>query len=276
MYLYFSLFQFIEKKDALKTTIKDIGIYQKRVEVRNFCPNMKRFGVSAFDITKDKYESETLQRQSREYEQQLKLFQDKLIQFAKSHNHELKENHEFKSKFIKMCNTIGIDPLSLFDKDCHLFNVDDYYYEICVKLIQICRDTKDINGGIMSLDELQKVYFTGSSKVTKDDLEKAIEMLNSLEGGFEIFQIRDHLKFLRSVPNELTPDHTKILEVCSVMGYASINLLQVNLQWERVRSKATLNEMVATGLLWIDDQCGGAERLFWDPSWITKSMNFTP
>ena len=231
---------------------------------------MKRFGVSAFDS--NLYESQTLQRQTKEYDDQLKLFQEKLIQFAIEHNEELKENIEFKSKFLKMCNTIGIDPLTLFNKDRHLFNVNDYYYEICVKLIQICRDIKDLNGGIVSLEELQKIYFN-EANVTQADIEKSVEMLASLDGGFEIFQIRDHLKFLRSVPNELTSDQTKVLEVCSVMGYASINLLHINLNWERVRCKTTLNEMITNGLLWMDNQCGGKEILYWDPSWITKCVD---
>lgn len=233
---------------------------------------MKRFGVSAFDS--NLYESQTLQRQTKEYNDQLKLFQEKLIQFAIEHNEELKQNIEFKSKFLKMCDTIGIDPLALFDKDRHLFNVDDYYYEICVKLIQICRDIKDLNGGIVSLEELQKIYFRDAN-VTQADIEKAVEMLSSLDGGFEIFQIRDHLKFLRSVPNELTSDQTKVLEVCSVMGYASINLLHINLNWEKVRCKTTLNEMITNGLLWMDNQCGGREILYWDPSWITKCVDST-
>ena len=236
---------------------------------------MKRFGVAAFDASKGKYESETLQRQTKEYDDQLKLFQDRLVQFANAHNQELKENPEFKAKFMKMCYSIGIDPLNLFDRDRHLFSVNDYYYEICVKLIQVCRETRDINGGIVSLDELRKVYFSGSSNVTEEDIEKAVEMLGSLDGGFEIFEIRNHLKFLRSVPNELTSDQTKVLEVCSVMGYASNSLLHANLNWERVRCKATLNEMVANGLLWVDDQCGGREILYWDPSWITRSAQQT-
>ena len=231
---------------------------------------MKRFGVSAFDS--NLYESQTLQRQTKEYDDQLKLFQEKLIQFAIEHNEELKENIEFKSKFLKMCNTIGIDPLTLFNKDRHLFNVNDYYYEICVKLIKICRDIKDLNVGIVSLEELQKIYFS-EANVTEADIEKSVEMLASLDGGFEIFQIRDHLKFLRSVPNELTSDQTKVLEVCSVMGYASINLLHINLNWERVRCKTTLNEMITNGLLWMDNQCGGKEILYWDPSWITKCVD---
>lgn len=69
----------------------------------------------------------------------------------------------------------------------------------------------------------------------------------------------------------MTSDQTKILEICSILGYSSISLLKANLGWEAVRSKSALDEMVANGLLWIDYQ-GGAEALYWDPSWITRQL----
>ena len=236
---------------------------------------MKRFGVSAFDEPTDaqrQFTSRVFQRQSQEYTEQLRLFQDKLVEFSKSHNDELRSNPEVRSKFLQMCATIGIDPLELFDKDRHLFTVNDFYYEICVKLIQICRDTRDINGGIISLNDLQNLYFK-NTRVTSEDIEKVVEMLSALEGGFEIITLRNgQMKFLRSVPNELTSDQTKILEICSILGYASISLLTANLDWERDRSKAALEGMVANGLLWIDEQSDGLETLYWDPSWITRTF----
>ncbi|GAV54866.1 hypothetical protein ZYGR_0AS01890 [Zygosaccharomyces rouxii] len=231
---------------------------------------MKRFGLAAFDGQHDDKEYEgissaVLQRQNNELKEQLAVFQERLVGFAKKHNSEIQANPEFRSKFVRMCLSIGIDPLSLFDKDKHLFNVNDFYYEICVKVIEICRKTKDMNGGVLSFDELEKGYFR-SLNVDMEDLEKSIDMLKSLDGGFEIFEIRGK-KFLRSVPNELTGDQTKILEICSILGYASISLLHANLNWKPFRSRAVLNEMVANGLLWIDEQAD-AEALYWDPSWI--------
>ncbi|AQZ19045.1 SNF8 (YPL002C) [Zygosaccharomyces parabailii] len=230
---------------------------------------MKRFGLAAFDGQQERdYEgisSSVLQRQNNELKEQLAVFQERLVVFAKKHNSEIQANPDFRIKFIRMCSSIGIDPLSLFDKDKHLFNVNDFYYEICVKVIEICRKTKDMNGGVLSFDELEKSYFR-KLKVDMKDLEKSIDMLQSLDGGFEIFQIRGK-KFLRSVPNELTGDQTKILEICSILGYASISLLHANLNWKSFRSRAVLNEMVANGLLWIDEQAD-AEALYWDPSWI--------
>ena len=235
---------------------------------------MKKFGLAAFDDQRaEKFEgiisTGILDRQSVELEQQLSIFQERLIYFAKKHNNEIKANPEFRSKFMHMCSSIGIDPLSLFDKDKHLFSVDDFYYEISVKVIEICRQTKDMNGGVISFDELENGYFVHLN-VERPDLENAIDMLKSLDGGFETFHIRGK-KFLRSVPNELTSDQTKILEICSVLGYASIPLLKANLLWKNVRSKAILEEMVANGLLWIDTQAGGKVILYWDPSWIMRS-----
>ncbi|KAL3233620.1 hypothetical protein RNJ44_03660 [Nakaseomyces bracarensis] len=233
---------------------------------------MKKFGLSAFDgLERDNYQnvsSKVLERQSKELDQQLKVFRDKLIEFAKIHNHELKANPEFRSRFMRMCSSIGIDPLSLFDRDQHLFNVDDFYYEICVKVIEVCRETKDMNGGIISFDELLNGYFKNLN-VKMEDVEKAIGMIQTLEGGLEVLTIRGK-KFLQSVPNELTGDQTRILEICSIMGYASLSLLKANFAWELVRSKSVLDEMVANGLLWVDNQSGG-EILYWDPSWIMRS-----
>ncbi|KAJ9568738.1 EAP30/Vps36 family [Nakaseomyces glabratus] len=233
---------------------------------------MPNFGLSAFDHLNDEsyknVSSNILERQSLELEQQLEVFQGRLIDFAKKHNKDLKANPEFRSRFLRMCSSIGIDPLEIFEKDQHLFNVDDFYYEISVKIIEVCRETKDMNGGVISFDELRNGYFKNLN-VTMEDLEKSIDMIQVLDGGFKVFSIRGK-KFLRSVPNEITGDQTKILEVCSIMGYASISLLRANFKWDAVRGRSVLEDMAANGMLWIDNQAGN-EILYWDPSWIMRS-----
>ncbi|CCK69991.1 ESCRT-II subunit protein SNF8 KNAG_0D02410 [Huiozyma naganishii CBS 8797] len=235
---------------------------------------MKKFGVAAFEQNDSSYDDTLIQfnKQSGELKEQLKVFQDKLTEFAQVHNDELKSNPEFRSKFMRMCNTIGIDPLSIFiNKDKHLFTVNDFIYELSIKIIQICRETKDINGGLISYKELLTTFF-GHLKVTEEDLDEAVSILSVLDGGFETIKIRND-KILRSIPNELTTDQTQILEICSILGYASVSLLKANLSWTTVRSKSVLSEMVTTGLLWIDDQTNSNELFYWDPSWITKAIN---
>ncbi|SCU78222.1 LAME_0A03752g1_1 [Lachancea meyersii CBS 8951] len=230
-----------------------------------------KHGLAAFSLDSSRrfeVTADLLSRQNRELDEQLRVFQERLVAFAKDHNSELKGNADFRMKFIKMCTSIGIDPICLFDKERHLFDVNDFFYEICVKVIELCRKTKDLNGGVISFEELHKGYFE-IYKVEMDDLQKAVKMLDVLAGGFQTFTINNK-KYLRSVPNELTHDHTKILEVCSILGYASISLLKLNLDWKSVRSEAVLREMVANGMLWVDSQAKG-ETLYWDPAWIARS-----
>ncbi|QEU61619.1 Snf8 [Kluyveromyces lactis] len=228
---------------------------------------MKKFGVAAFgESSQYDLASNKLGSQNNELNEQLSIFQVKLVEFARQHNKELRDVPRFRAKFMRMCSAIGIDPLSIFDKNSHLFHIDDFYYQICVKIIEICRNTKDVNGGVISLEELHVNYFKNMN-IEMEDIEKAIIMLGPLDGGFELFTIRQK-KFLRSVPNELTDDQTKILEICSIMGYASITLLRANLNWKRVRSQSVLDGMVASGLIWVDSQSLEGEVLYWDPSWI--------
>ncbi|CAL9728760.1 vacuolar-sorting protein Snf8p [Monosporozyma unispora] len=235
---------------------------------------MKKFGVAAFEDDERVY-NETLKQFDKQTEQlteQLGIFQEKLVEFANRHNEEIKSNPEFRSKFLHMCNTIGIDPLNLYvGRDKHLFTVNDFIYELSIKIIQICRNTKDLNGGLISFDELLNTYFK-TLNITEGDLVEAIDLVSTLDGGFEILKIKG-TKILRSVPNELTNDQTKILEVCSIMGYASVSLLRVNLKWSKVRCKSVLDEMVTSGILWIDSQTHQKEMLFWDPAWIAKSLS---
>lgn len=230
---------------------------------------MKKFGVSAFEKDEVKYTIKEFDQQNSELDQQLKAFQEKLIEFAQLHNDEIKSNPEFRSKFMIMCNNIGIDPLNLFiDRDKHLFTVNDFNYEMCLRIIQVCRNTKDINGGLIPISELRNVYFK-SWKITEKQLLEIIAMLRTLDGGFEVIKIKNQ-KILRSIPNELTNDQTKILECCSIIGYVSISVIRANLDWDKIRCRSVLNEMVTNGLLWVDQQ--DVETLYWDPSWINKNI----
>lgn len=62
---------------------------------------MKRFGVAAFGESKQ-YDlaSNKLGSQSNEIKEQLSIFQEKLVEFAKHHNEELRDVPQFRAKFM--------------------------------------------------------------------------------------------------------------------------------------------------------------------------------
>lgn len=71
---------------------------------------------------------------------------------------------------------------------------------------------------------------------------------------------------IRSIPKELNNDQSTVLEAIQVLGYASVSMLQANLNWERPRSVAVLDDLVSDALVWVDTQAD--EKEYWSPTMI--------
>jgi ESCRT-II complex subunit VPS22 len=71
-------------------------------------------------------------------------------------------------------------------------------------------------------------------------------------------------KFIRSVPKELNPDQSRVLEVIQIMGFVTVGMLRANLDWEQARAVAVIDDLVADGMVWVDDQ--GDEVEYWSPA----------
>ena len=96
---------------------------------------------------------------------QLSVFQSLLQQFAVSHAKEIRSSPTFRAEFTRMCNAIGVDPLASSSgrKDGSNFwaqvlgrSVNDFYFELAVRVVELCRATKDVNGGLMSVAEARE------------------------------------------------------------------------------------------------------------------------
>jgi len=184
-----------------------------------------------------------------------------------------------------MCNAIGVDPLagsnvkgagsgasgkgSVWAKMLGS-SVNDFYFELAVRVVEVCRETRSENGGMIAVSEVQKRVTKGRAglvgggmDVTEDDILRAIESLEPLGGMFKP-QTLGGSKFIRSVPKELNPDQSTVLEVIQVLGYVTISMLQDNLAWERARAIAVIDDLVADSLVWVDSQA--EEMEFWSPA----------
>lgn len=109
---------------------------------------------------------------ARKMKLQLQSFQGKLEQFAINHKKEIQRDPAFRAQFHSMCASIGVDPLtSRKGKWAELLGVGDYYYELAVRIIEICVATRPMNGGIISLRELLKCLqarrFTYTEKISR-------------------------------------------------------------------------------------------------------------
>lgn len=247
-------------------------------------------GLSAFSksaISADQYARHGEALRSGHVEalaNQLSVFQAALHNFSLTHAKDIRQNPQFRAEFARMCNAIGVDPLagSNVKNASHISaktgsvwakmlgsSVNDFYFELAVRAVEICRETRAENGGMIALSEVRKRIeqgrgiIGGGIDVTEDDISRALDCLEPLGGGFKVVVLGAN-KFIRSVPKELNLDQSTVLEVIQVMGFVSVSLLQANLGWTQARATAVLEDLVSDGLLWIDLQA--EEKEYWSPA----------
>ncbi|KAK5109031.1 hypothetical protein LTR62_007579 [Meristemomyces frigidus] len=247
-------------------------------------------GLNAFSnaaISSEQYARHGQQLRSNHAEalaNQLSVFQAALHNFSLTHAKDIRSNPNFRAEFARMCNAIGVDPLAGSNvKDIRGAgggaggvwakmlgsSVNDFYFELAVRVVEVCRETRGENGGMIAVSDVQKRVAKGRSGLvgggmdaTEDDLLRAIESLQPLGGMFKV-QVLGGCKFIRSVPKELNPDQAKVLEVIQILGHVTVSMLQANLDWERARAITVIDDLVADSLVWIDSQAEEPE--FWSP-----------
>ncbi|OJD39829.1 eap30 vps36 family protein [Diplodia corticola] len=252
-------------------------------------------GLSAFDqhrITQAQYASHGSNlrtQQARSLETQLSVFQSLLHQFSITHAKDIRSNPTFRAEFARMCNAIGVDPLASSNRKggggdaksgggsvwAQMLgsSVNDFYFELAVRVVEVCRETRAENGGMIALNEVrQRVQkgrgFGGGMEASDDDVLRAVKSLEPLGSGFTIMRL-GHKQMIRSVPKELNTDQSAVLEAIQVLGYVTVSMLQINLGWERARAVAAIEDLLADSLVWVDKQTEETE--YWSPTFITDA-----
>lgn len=271
--------------------------------------NRRGVGLSAFSssaLSSAQYAQHgTTLRQSHSdsLQTQLSVFQQLLHQFSITHGKDIRSNPTFRAEFARMCNAIGVDPLASSNSSSRKGrgdggsvwaqmlggSVNDFYFELAVRVVEVCRDTRKENGGMIAVGEVkQRVQkgrgIGGGMEVSeyvatlvlkflelaaesndRDDILRAVKSLEPLGSGFTIMKLGAK-QMIRSVPKELNPDQSVVLEAIQLLGYVTVSMLQINLHWERARAVAVIDDLVADSLLWVDLQCEETE--YWSPTFI--------
>ncbi|PLB40502.1 ESCRT-II subunit protein SNF8 [Aspergillus candidus] len=222
---------------------------------------------------------------------QLSVFQSLLHTFALEHSSTIKSNPTFRAEFARMCNTIGVDPLAAsnvkgktarkglgesasFWTQIMGGDMNDFYFEVAVRVVELCLSTRSENGGLIGVEECRKRVGKGRAigsglEVTDDDVLRAVKSLEPLGSGFTIITVGNK-QYIRSIPKELNTDQATVLEAIQVLGYVSISMLQLNLKWEKARAQTVIDDLLADGLVWLDAQ--GGENEYWSPQNLLGDM----
>lgn len=248
--------------------------------------NRRGVGLSAFSnaaISSDQYARHGAALRSTHADalaNQLSVFQAALHNFSLTHAKDIRSNPTFRAEFARMCNAIGVDPLagsnikgtaegkSVWAKMLGS-SVNDFYFELAVRIVEVCRETRGENGGMIALSEVRsriqkgRGLVGGGMEVTDGDIERALESLKPLSGMFKTTMLGSR-KFIRSVAKELNPDQSTVLEVIQILGHVTGSMLQANLGWEQARAVAVIDDLVADSLVWVDSQADETE--YWSPA----------
>ena len=210
---------------------------------------------------------------------QLSVFQELLHTFAVQHAADIKSNPTFRAEFARMCHAIGVDPLagsnaqgkggkagSIWAKVMG-GEVNDFYFEVAVRVVELCQRTRGENGGLLGVQECAQSVAKGRAiggglQVSEDDILRAVKSLAPLGSGFSVIDIGSK-QFIRSSPKELNTDQSTVLEVLSLLGNVTVSLLRDNLGWEKERALTVIEDLVAGSLVWVDMQC--PEYEYWSP-----------
>lgn len=233
-------------------------------------------------------------RNAQSLETQLSVFQSLVHNFALTHSKDIRANPAFRAEFARMCTALNIDFLaSSYHRDPKpgsskakpssggstgesiwasvLGNtVHDFYFNLGVTIVDICRSTRAENGGLISLSDLKTRISRGRAigsamHVSDADVEQAVKALEPLGSCFGIVKI-GHRSLIRSVPKELNTDQSTVLEVVQVQGFVTVSMLQLNLGWGRPRAVAVVEDLMADSLVWVD--CAAGENEYWSPAFM--------
>ncbi|KAJ5295146.1 hypothetical protein PENANT_c035G10702 [Penicillium antarcticum] len=215
---------------------------------------------------------------------QLSVFQSLLHTFALEHSSTIKSDPTFRAEFARMCNTIGVDPLAAsnikgkngrrglgeggsFWTQILGGDMNDFYFEVATRVVDLCRETRSENGGLIGVEECRKRVGKGKAigsglEVSDDDILRAVRSLEPLGSGFSIVNVGSK-QYIRSVPKELNTDQATVLEAIQVLGFVSVSMLRLNLKWEKARAQTVIDDLLADGLVWVDAQ--GPEKEYWSP-----------
>ncbi|KAL8871070.1 MAG: hypothetical protein Q9174_003022 [Haloplaca sp. 1 TL-2023] len=215
---------------------------------------------------------------------QLSVFQSLLHSFALQHGDTIKSDPTFRAEFARMCNAIGVDPLAGSNvrgksggkaggkgswwAQTLGGDVNDFYFELAVRVVELCRATRGENGGLIEVKECRERVgkgkgIGGGMDISEDDVLRAVKSLAPLGSGFSVIDVGSK-QMIRSIPKELNTDQSTVLEATQVLGFITCTMLEDNLGWEHARAETVIQDLLADSLVWVDAQA--PEHEYWSPA----------
>ena len=160
----------------------------------------------------------------------------------------------------------------------------EFYVELAVCVADCCLASRAHDGGLCTLDALvervNKRRGSVAGDVSADDVERAIEALGALGGGWSVdasssasalaasLGRNKSNKMVRSVPLEMSDDVNACIARAreTSQGCLSASALAETSGWTLERARDALESAVKLGISLVDDQHESGVRAYWFPA----------
>ncbi|ORZ40044.1 EAP30/Vps36 family-domain-containing protein [Catenaria anguillulae PL171] len=208
-------------------------------------------------------------QQLEQLKTQMATFKSSLEEFAAKYRKDIAKNPAFRLKFQQMCATsVSILLLQRIWGDV-LGNLNDYYYDLSIRIMEVCLALRDAMGPLIPLH----VLFTHLNQTAvdvdlcEDDIHRAIGLLGPLGGGYELVRLAgSSTPVVVTVPRELNPDFIIAAQRLQAQAPAGCTAEEVasGLDWTRDRAHLCLDLLVTEGIAWVDQPSPSSDvRYFW-------------
>lgn len=210
----------------------------------------------------------------------IELLEKRLQELATKHEALVRRDPLVRAKLKEMAAGLGVDLLgsrhNVFSK---ALGFGDYYYELCVRIVEICMTEKPFCGGMVPLATVLRALQKAKPQdgLAENDVVYALEKLRVLGSGYDVVSIgAPPVRYIRATPEELSTDAVAVLQVASsscplatsaaVAPCVTSMQLATSLRWAPVRIEAALHTLLESGLAWIDTGGPeGAASSYWFP-----------
>lgn len=213
----------------------------------------------------------------KQYADMLELYKKRVLQLGIENQDYLKANKHSAQLFIQQLIKLGINTSVI--TSLNIFSDLDEDMTYLVHLFKIISENNDLNGGLITLKELQYHFSNFNMMISKDRLVTLMNThfdkwktgisLTYLEGVKN--KSKSRYPIIRCYPMEISKDSEYILNYIKSKSEGFITKTEIieRLGWSTVRTKTALSDMVASGMLWIDICNNNADEInYWDYSSI--------
>lgn len=185
------------------------------------------------------------------------LLERRLSELAHKHQAQIRKDPMLRAKFKQLSDELGIDMLTTKNNVwARTLKLGDYYYDLCVRIVDLCMHEKRFTGGIVPMNYILSVLQKKrpEDNVRESDVLIALDKLKVLSNGYHVVTVGQGTKYVVSTADELSTDSAELLRIADTRQSPSLSLSEAvkELRWSAVRAEKALNSLLNDGVAWVD------------------------